>query len=335
MMTEKPDFPVRVSKAYSKIRPLIKRTALEPSRPLSEMTGGNIFLKWESDQFTGSFKLRGVLNKLFSLSPEEKLAGVVSASTGNHGLALSFAAVAQNIDLKLFLPSSASEDKKRRIETLGIVPEIWGTSCEKTEDYAREYAKRTNRIFVSPYNDWEIILGAASVGLEILEDLPEVEDVVVPVGGGGLIGGLAGYLKSVKPGVRIVGVEPENSAFMAASIAAGRIVEIQEKATVADAVAGGIEPWSVTFPLCRDFVDRIVTVPEKSIVRAMALIYREHGKIVEGAGALPLAAGLEYPWLLKKRLVVLVVSGGNIAGDRFKELIEDPALFSIPDPWNQ
>lgn len=334
MQEEKPDFVRKIREAAALIRDRVLHTPLEPSDVLARLTGGKVCVKWESEQITGSFKIRGAFHKISRLSEEERRLGIVSASTGNHGQALSYAARAENIKLHLFLPETAALEKRRKIEAYGVIPEVKGASCEKTEAIAREHASRTGQVYVSPYNDWDVIFGAGTVGLEIFEDMPDVEDVVVPVGGGGLISGIAGYLKAVRPGVRLVGVEPENSAFMAASVAAGRVVEIEEKETVADAVAGGIEPWSVTFPVCRDYVDRFITVPENAIIQAMALVYREHGKAIEGAGALSVAAFLYYPWLFKNRSAVAVVSGGNINKERFELMIDSVEPFPQPDPWN-
>jgi len=312
------DFAESIRKAYARIKSDIRRTPLEYSEPLSRETGARVNVKWECDQHTGSFKLRGALNKLRSLSEEDRNRGVVSASTGNHGLAIGRASRLEGVGLKLFLPETAAEVKRARIEAMGVDVEVRGASCEKAEAIARGFAGRTGRVFVSPYNDWDIVLGAGTVGLELAGDPGRFDDVLVPVGGGGLIAGMAGFLKAVRPGVRVVGVEPVTSAFMAASLAAGRLVDIEEKETVADAVAGGIEPGSITFPLCRDLLDSIVCVPEQRIRQAMALVHACHGRMVEGAGALPLAALLEFPRTFAGRSVVAVVSGANIAPERFR-----------------
>jgi len=309
----------KIREAYARIKGDIKRTPIEYSEPLSRELGAEVFVKWECDQTTGSFKLRGALNKLRSLSDEDRAKGVVSASTGNHGLAISRASKLEGIALKLFLPETVAEIKKKRIEALGIDVEVRGASCDKAEAIARACAAETGRVFVSPYNDWDIVFGAGTVGLEIEADLARFDEVLVPVGGGGLIAGIGAYLKSVRPGARIIGVEPETSAFMAASLSAGRLVEIEERPTIADAVAGGIEPGSITFPLCRAFVDAIEVVPEALISRAMSLVYGRHGRIVEGAGALPFAALLNAPGARPGRTVVAVVSGRNIAAERFRE----------------
>jgi threonine dehydratase len=321
-MAEMPaDFAAKITEAYERIKADIRRTPAEYSEALSRETGAKVYVKWECEQITGSFKLRGALNKLRSLSAEEKSRGVVSASTGNHGLAISHAAGLEGVGLKLFLPETVAEVKRKRIEAMGVDVEVQGASCDKAEMLARAFAGRTGRVFVSPYNDRAIICGAGTVGLELAGVIPRFDDVLIPIGGGGLIAGIAGFLKAVRPEARIVGVEPETSAFMAASVAAGRIVEIDERETIADAVAGGIEPGSITFPLCRDLVDAIEVVPERLIARGLSVIEALEGRIVEGAGALPLAALLHAPEKWSGRTVVAVVSGGNIAPERFRAIV--------------
>ena len=306
--------------AYGRINRDIVHTPVEYSPALSEQTGARVFLKWEGEQTTGSFKFRGALNKLRSLTPAERERGVVSASTGNHGLAIGHAAALEGVTLKLFLPSTAAELKRKKIEALGVDVETFGADCGRTEVHAREEAGRTGRVFVSPYNDLDVIRGAGTAGLEIAGDLPEVDDVIVPVGGGGLIAGIAAFLRAEKPAVRTIGVEPAASAFMAASVAAGRLVDIDEKVTIADAVAGGIEAGSVTFPLYRDLVVRTLVVGEAAIGESMSLTFTRHGRMVEGAGALPGAGLLSFPEAFRGRTVLLLVSGRNIAPDLFRSV---------------
>lgn len=334
MQWEKPDFEGRVMEAYSRIGGTVLRTPVEPSQYLSGKTGGRVHAKWENEQLTGSFKLRGALNKLARLTPEERSAGAITVSTGNHGLAVGYASRIEKVDLRLFLPENVDPEKRRKIEEMGIVPELRGANWDEAEALARKSASSEKRTFISPYNDWDIIFGAGTLALEILENVPDVDDILVPVGGGGLISGIAGFIKAVRPAVRVIGVEPQNSAFMTASVEAGRVVAIKEKETIADAVAGGIESWSVTFPICRDYVDKFLTVQERSIARAMALVHREHRRMIEGAGALPAAAMLDYPWLFKNRTAVAVVSGGNIAEKRFLEITASADLEPSNDPWN-
>jgi threonine dehydratase len=305
------DFKDKVAQAHERIRFDIKRTPLEHSPALSQLTGAKIYLKWENEQLTGSFKLRGALNKLRTLSPEEKRRGVVSASTGNHALGLSLAARMGGVGLRLVLPATVSPSKRSRLREFGADTIDYGESCEKAEIYARQLAAESGKIYISPYNDADIIFGQGTIGLEIWEDFAGVQDVLIPVGGGGLAAGIAGYLKTWSAKIRTFGVEPRHSAFMAASIEAGRIVEVEEQETIADAVAGGIEPGSITFPLCQELLNGIFLVEEELIKEAMVLLEETHHKIVEGAGALSLAGLMKERERFSGRRVVLVVSGGN------------------------
>lgn len=317
------DLSACVTQAYERIRPDIHRTPIEGSDGLGRRTGAKLHFKWENEQITGSFKLRGALNKLRSLTPLERKAGVVSASTGNHGLAISHASRLEGVDLVLFLPETVTEVKRRKIEAMGVNIRFFGDDCEKTEVHARGFAEKSGRVYVSPYNDFDIVAGQGTVGVEVFEDLPDVQDIVVPVGGGGLIAGIGAYAKSVNPMIRIVGVEPGTSAFMKASIEAGKLVAFAEKPTCADALAGGIEAGSITFPLCQKVVDEWILVEEGAIVEAMAAIHEAHGRIVEGAGAVALAGMLTYPERFAGRNVVCVISGGNIDPERFRALIKN------------
>jgi threonine dehydratase len=308
----------RIVVADRRIRPEAVETPLELSPALSRLSGAEVHLKWESLQVTGSFKFRGALNKVRALSPGEKKRGAVTASTGNHGLASSLAARLEGLELTLVLPAGVSDEKRRRlVETGTEILEI-GETCEQAEAAARSLARDTGRVYISPYNDEEVIAGQGTIGVEVAARLPETATVLVPVGGGGLVCGIAAFLKRALPAAEVIGVEPGTSAFMTASLAAGRIVGIEEKPTVADAVAGGLEPGSITFPLCRDVVDGIITVGEEAIREAMDLIFEAHGRMVEGAGALPLAALLSTGVRFSGRTAVLIVSGGNVSPAFFR-----------------
>jgi threonine dehydratase len=309
----------RILRAAQRIRTEVLWTPLERSPGLSRLTGADVYLKWENRQVTGSFKIRGALNKVRSLSKEERARGAVAASTGNHGLGASLAARLEGLELTLVLPAGASAEKRRRLAESGARIVGFGETCEQAEAYARRLAGETGRVYISPYNDEDVIAGQGTIGLEIASDFADAAAVLVPVGGGGLISGIAACLNRVLASVEILGVEPKTSAFMAASLAAGRIVDIDEGDTIADAVAGGIEPGSITFPLCRELVDGIVTVRETAIRRAMALLFEQHGQLVEGAGALPLAALLSDPARFAARAIVLIVSGGNVAPGIFQK----------------
>ncbi len=302
----------KIIQAERRIRPEAVETPLERSAALSRLTGAEVYLKWENRQVTGSFKFRGAMNKVRTLTPEEKRSGAVTASTGNHGLASSLAARLEGLDLTLVLPATVSVEKRRRLAETGTKILEIGETCEQAEVSARSLAGETGRVYISPYNDEDVIAGQGTIGVEIASALPHADVVLVPVGGGGLVGGIAAWLKSHPGSVEVLGVEPEASAFMAASLAAGRIVEIEEGETIADAVAGGLEPGSITFPLCRSLLDGIITVSEPGIRQAMSLLFEHHGQMVEGAGALALGAVLSETPRFRGRSAVLVVSGGNV-----------------------
>ena len=307
--------------AFDRIRSDIVRTPLEYSPAISRLTGARVFVKWECDQKTGSFKWRGALNRIRGMSAVEKRAGLLAASTGNHGLGVARAAALEGTTATLYLPRTAAPAKIEKLRKTGVAIEFHGASCEQAEAAARKAAAPSGRTYVSPYNDPEVISGQGTIGLEILEDCPEATDVFVPVGGGGLIAGIGTWIKSRSPKVRIVGVEPYASAFMRASLGAGRLVSIEEGRTLADAVAGGIEPGSITFPLGRECIDEIVLTGEDGLKDALVLLHRLHGRVVEGAGALPLAALRKSAPRFRGRTVVLVVSGGNIDPFRFRKIV--------------
>lgn len=304
-------FDSDIERADELIRDGILRTPLQPAPDLGRAAAARVFLKWECEQRTGSFKLRGALNALRSLSEAERRRGVLTASTGNHGLAMVHAARAEGVRLALFVPLSIAAMKRDKLRAAGADLVIAGATCEQSEIMARAEADSSGRVFVSPYNDYRVVAGQGTVGLEIAAGLPEVQDVLVPVGGGGLAAGVATAVKAASPSARVWGVEPIHSAFLAASLRAGRLVEMAEKPTLADAVAGGIEPGAITFDLCRRSLDGILTVTERRIRDAQRSLQRLRGGPVEGAGALPLAALRAQPGLFRGRTVVLIVSGRN------------------------
>jgi threonine dehydratase len=311
-MTGERDFRAGVVAARARIGNEAVWTPLERSKGLSARLGAHVHVKWESEQRTGSFKFRGALSAIRSLPQESRARGIVSASTGNHGLAVGTAARLEGTDLVLFVPETIVPSKLDKLRRAGIAVTVRGPSCERTEILARASARDEGRTFLSPYNDVDVIMGQGTVAYEIFRDFPEVDVVFVPVGGGGLAAGIAAYLRNARPDVRVFGVEPETSAFMAASLAAGRLVDVEEGETAADAVAGGIEPGSITFGLCRMFLEDVVTVTEGAIASAMSELFRLHGRMVEAAGALALAGAEAKSGLFRDKNVVLVASGGNI-----------------------
>jgi threonine dehydratase len=290
----------------------VRRTACRRSESLGRLVDGEVSLKLENTQETGSFKIRGVLNKIASLGPADRRRTLVSASTGNHGAAFAHAVRELGLDGRLFMPRTASEGKRRWLESTGLPLELVGDDCVEAELAAAAYALERDAVWISPYNDLEVIQGQGTVAAELLEQIESFDDVLVPVGGGGLIAGIAGCLDAAGRSVRVIGCQPRNSCVMARSVEAGVIVEAPSLPTLSDATAGGVEPGAVTFELCRDLVDDFVLVDEDEIASAIRRLHEEEDLIVEGAAALTVAALLRERRRLAGRRVVLVLSGGRI-----------------------
>lgn len=321
--------PRSVLSAAERIRPHIAETPLVLSPVLSERTGAEVFLKLENRQTTGSFKLRGATNKLFSLSAQERETGVVTASTGNHGLAVAHAASQFGIAATIFMPEDASPRKVAKLRVFDVDLRFIPGDAVNAETTARHTADETGRVFVSPYNDPEIVAGQGTVAVEMLRQQPGLNAVFVAVGGGGLIGGIGSYLKELagfgKPASssspQIIGCLPENSPVMLESVRAGRIVEMEGLPTLSDGTAGGIEPEAITFDICRRVVDDWMTVSEAEIAEAMRLIYGESGEIIEGAAGVAVAALLKSRQRFAGQTVAVVICGGNIDEARFREVV--------------
>ena len=299
--------------AEGRIREHIRETPAEPSAYLSQRGHSRVHLKLENWQITGSFKLRGAVNKFLSLSEEDKKGRLITASSGNHGNA--FAYVLKRFGAKgtIYLPQNASSAKVEALDTYGVDVELYGDDCIRAEMFAKETAMERGLFYVSPYNDPEIVAGQATVGVELTRQLAHIDVVLVPVGGGGLISGVAGFLKSVDPTVQIIGCQPENSRVMFESIQAGELLDIESESTLSDGTAGGIEAGSLTFDICRALVDDFILVSENEIQEAMQLLIEKHYMLVEGAGALSVASFLKEIERFKGKNVVLVLSGSKIS----------------------
>lgn len=323
--------------AACRIRPFLRETPFEVAGGLSRQraagTDGGV-VRWKLECFgvTGSFKIRGALNKLLVLQdregPRVLREGVVTASTGNHGRATAHALSLLGGSGLVYLPRTVADSKKRALEEqYGDVVELRlvGDDAVESEVAARREAERSGRPFISPYNDPDIITGQGTVGFELdtaLEDQP-LDAVLVPVGGGGLIGGVAGWLKHARPGLQVVGCQPRASAVMAASVQAGRILEsgreVPFEPTLADAVAGGVEEGALTLELCAKLVDEWVLLEECEIAAAMQLVLRERFAMVEGSAALPVAALARLDSKLAS--VGLVLSGAGISREGLRALV--------------
>ncbi len=310
-----------LQQARERIRDHIKVTPIRFSQELSNTTGATVYLKLENEQVTGSFKVRGALNRLMSLSKEATSRGVITASTGNHGLGVSFAAKQLGISAQVVFPIGASKVKRDRMQSAGVEI-IQDVGYEEIEPYARKLAADQGLTYVSPYNDPMIVAGAGTTGLEISEQLDSIDAVFVPIGGGGLISGIAIAIKSLRPATQVIGVQSEVSPEVYESWKAGHWVEAEESDSLAQGLMGGVESDSITLDIIRDYVDRIVLVKEESIKNAMRFLYEKESLLIEGAGAITTAALMETASEFIGKTVVLTLSGGNISKEDLLSQIE-------------
>lgn len=315
------DLKSEVIKAKNRIAPYIRQTPLDYSYGLSKLTGSNVHLKYENFQHSNSFKVRGAYNKLLTLTENERRHGVVTGSSGNHGISVAHGMNALGIPGKIFVTKSASVAKVDYIRHLKAPVVFSGDDCVLAELDAIAYARENNMTYISPYNDYDVIAGQGTIGFELAEQLQQIDAIFAVVGGGGLISGIAGYIKSISPKTQIIGCLPENSPVMYESIKAGRIIEMDVKHTLSDATAGGIEPDAVTFPLCQKYVDDYVLVTEEEISNSIVTLIKEQRQLHEGASAVPLAALIKSADKYKGKNVVVVLSGANISFDTLRKVI--------------
>lgn len=304
-----------------KIQSLIRETPFIHSKAFSELTGAEVWFKLESLQVTGSFKSRGATNKLLSLTDEEKANGVVSASTGNHGAAVAYAAGKFGIDCTIYVPDDASSTKLENMKQFGAKIEIHGNDCVLAEAKAREVADGSGKTYVSPYNDLFVMAGQGTIGVEIESQCDGLDAIIISVGGGGLIGGTASYLKSVWADIHVIGCSPENSAVMLHSIKAGKVLDLESKPTLSDGTAGGVEENTITFPVCCEVIDESVLVTEDEIKEAMVLYIEKEHQLLEGAAGTAVAALLKKKADLKGLRVGVVICGGNISLDTVRRFL--------------
>ncbi len=315
-----------VKDARETIGNLAKRTPLQHSQFLSDFCGGDVHLKLENQQITNSFKIRGALNKMLHLSAEEMQKGVITASSGNHAQAVAICADRLNVSAKIIVPRNTSKAKIDRIKEHNVELILYGDIYDEAERKAKELSKKTGWTFISSYNDKQIIAGHGTIGLEILEDLPGVDTIIVPVGGGGLISGIGLAVKNIKPSVRLVAVQSEASPAMYESLEAGKIVDVEMRESIADGLFGGIEEGSITFGLIQKYVDDAILVREETIRKAIYLLWEKEKQVTEGAGAVAISPILENKNLFAGKTVVAVISGGNIEDRLFHKIITSERL---------
>ncbi|HTD61499.1 MAG TPA: threonine/serine dehydratase [Gemmatimonadaceae bacterium] len=299
-----------IEAAASRIQPYIRETPVEQS-------DNNVWLKCEQMQRSGSFKLRGALNSILSLSPDAIARGVVTASTGNHGRAVATALAALGARGTVYLPHSAPAVKVRALRRFSNIELVFeGEEGGATELAARSVAGREGRPYISPYNDATVIAGQGTLGLEFAAQCPSLDAVFVAVGGGGLISGIASAMRC-----QIVGCWPENSVAMYESMRAGAIVAPPERPTLSDATAGSVEPGAITLDLCRSLIDECVLVSEAEIADAIRFMVSEHQMIIEGAAGVAVAAFRKTASRYAGRSVGIVLCGGNIGFDTLRTII--------------
>ena len=315
------NFPKDVNAAAKQIKPYIRYTYFNYSPYFSKFVNGEVHFKMENLQVTGSFKARGAMNKILSLSNEERSRGVISASTGNHGAAVANAAKVMGIPCSIYVPKDSSIAKLKNMENYGATIEVYGGDCVESELRAREVAILKKKVYVSPYNDPLVIAGQGTIGFEIKDQCDGLDVIIISVGGGGLIGGTASYLKSVWPELYVIGCSPENSAVMIHSINKGEILNLQSKPTLSDGTAGGVEENSITFPICKDNIDQSVLVSETEIKNGMISFIENEHLLLEGAAGTAVATLIKMKDELKGKRIGVVICGGNISLDIIKKVL--------------
>ncbi|APX70005.1 hydroxyectoine utilization dehydratase EutB [Brucella sp. 09RB8918] len=312
-----------IEAAHDRLQGFVVRTPLIRSEFLSEFVGAPVYLKLENHQTTGSFKLRGATNAVLNLSPEDRKHSVVTASTGNHGRALAHAASAEGLRAMVCLSSLVPRNKIDAIRNLGADVRIVGKSQDDAMDEVARLARDEGMNVIPPFDDPRIIAGQGTIGLEIMEDQPGIETVLIPLSGGGLAAGIAAAVKARRPQTRVIGVSMRRGAAMDASIKAGRPVNVEELETLADSLGGGIgldNRW--TFAMCRSLLDGVVLLDEEEIAAGIRHAATQEGEIIEGAAAVGIAA------LLSGRIrptgtTAIIVSGGNIDPEHHRAIMDD------------
>lgn len=311
--------PREVCEAAARLAPYITRTPLVGSPALSAIAGGEVLLKLENQQAGGSFKVRGALHALITLADAERARGVVASSAGNHGRGIAQAAEWLGIAATIFVPATVPTIKREGIAAHGARIDASAPNYDAVEIAARAFARETGMTFVGPCTGRPLLAGAGTVALEILTDLPNLATVVVPVGGGGLVSGMAGYLRGTSGGIRILGAQGERTNAMSLAIASGRATEIPDLPTLADGLAGLVDEEMLAQGQAA--LDAVVTVTEEAIGDAIAWLHREHGLTVEGSGAVGVAAIRTGALKPQAFPVVITISGANIDPDKHAALL--------------
>lgn len=296
-------------------------TPLDLNPRLSQQSGMRVYLKNEQLQHTGSFKYRGALSRLLSLDETGRRQGVITASSGNHGMACAMAAREAGVALTVYVPEDASALKVEKIRGFGASVIHAAGDCLVAEQTAAKQAKEKGMTYISPYNDALVMAGQGTIGKELLHQQPHLDAVFISVGGGGLISGIGAWLKAHSPSTKVIGCWPQNAPAMAQCLRAGKIKEVDEKPTLSDGTAGGVDEGAITFEVCQQVIDDTVMVSEDAIANALRDMVAFDSTIVEGAAAVAIAGALEYAANLQGKNVAVIVCGKNIAFDKLKSVI--------------
>jgi threonine dehydratase len=313
--------------ARKRINSHIAPTPLRVSHWMSDLTQAEIWMKLENLQVTGSFKYRGALNAL-TFAKERGYGKVFTASAGNHGLGVAEAARVTDREAVICLPTNVSAIKKQKLERYSVHLIEHGDELDATEQYAARMAAEKKGLYISPYNNREVIAGQGTVGLEMYEIVPKLSTLVIAAGGGGLISGIGLVAKVINPKVRIVGVVAEASPTLKTAVQSGRVVPVIQQETIADSIAGNIDPDTITFPLVQEVVDEWVAVEERDIRQAVFNFLENEGMLIEGASAAAIAAiSSKYIDFKPRERVAVVVCGGNINSDDWRHIVGDELLL--------
>jgi len=302
---------VEILKARKKLEGVAIRTPLTHSKALSELTGAEVYLKWENQQKTGAFKFRGAYNKICSLSPRKAVKGVITASSGNHALAVSMASKLLGVRATVVVPERAPKVKIEKVRALGVDLILKGANFDESLVHCMELSKKTGAVYVPGTEDHKVMAGQGTIASEIMEDIPDVETIIAPVGGGGMISGIGTWAKANNPGIRVVGAQSTEARAMYESFRAGRVVEIPVTPTLADGLAGQISQMALNH--VSRVVDDILLADEKGLMDTVLWVMANERQVIEGSAAVGPALLLQNKITLgKSEKVALVVSGGNI-----------------------
>lgn len=312
-----------ILKAHRRIAPFMRRTPLVRSAHLSALTGAEVWLKLECHQPTGSFKVRGALNKIGLLTPEEKERSLVTASAGNHGLGVAYAVQSWgDASADIFVQANAPHAKVDKLRQFDVILHLEGDTYEAAHQAAEAFARETGATYIPAYNDVDIIAGQGTIGLEILADLPETDLILVPIGGGGMIAGVATAAKAMNPGCRVTGLQPEASPAALLSLRDGVPYDpYDHEPTIADGLAGGF--GTLPFYIARTLIDQVLLASEADLRRAIFTLLDREQLVVEASGAIAIAPLLNGALDVAGQTVVCVLSGGNLATTLLRDILNE------------